>query len=149
MAQPGEGESDRLDERLVPSPAKLKRLTDALVRDPQAIWDWIAPNSLEEIHRWLEILDAARELELETAPSLRKYVEAGIASAFAVAGFGLAFAGPVLGPVVATTALVVGGISGVITFWQAGDLIREDFQCAARLSAIERAQESLRRAAGG
>ncbi len=101
------------------------------------------------MHRWFEILDAARELELETAPSLRKYVEAGVASAVAVAGFGLAFTGPLLGPVVATTALVVGGISGAITFWQAGDLIREDFQCADRLNAIESAQEILRRAAGG
>jgi len=132
-------------------PQELEILTDTLVIDPQAIWrltgvdpSTSAPSfSPEELYRWGEILDDARDLELMRASTLGDYVRAGISSSLAVAGLGLAFTGPVIGSVIATAALAIGGVSGAFTFWDSGRLVRKDMRCGARLRAIDRAKRSL------
>ena len=98
----------------------------------------------EEISRWLDILDDARDLEIADAPSLGEYLRGLTGSAAALAGLGFAFTGPVFGSVVATTGLIVGGVGGLITFWDTGRLIYKDSECARRLRAIDAAKELLR-----
>jgi hypothetical protein len=76
---------------------ELRALTDVLVRDPALAWrtaagiDPAVPGpsavSAEDVYRWSHILDDARELELERAPT---------ASDFGLAGGSLAVGQPAL-----------------------------------------------------
>ena len=109
------------------SPRELRQLTDALVGDPSTILNRLVPaNSASHearaahIHRWSSILDDAAELELSAAPSLGDCLRTAAESSLAIAGLGLAFTGPILGSVVATVSLVVGGLAGALTFRDAG-----------------------------
>lgn len=112
-------------------PKELRELTDALVENPWTAWRLIGvgPNTPagpnvtpEEIYRWLDILDDARDLELSTAPSNRQYIETGASGGIAAVGLGLAFAGPLFDSVI----------------------IQRDTHCDERLRAIMRALDILR-----
>ena len=130
-------------------PHELKALTDALVEDPRKIYEFlgVVPGGLSapspnDILALSQSLDAAREFELDRAPSIYDHLINGVGSAVAVGTLGVAFVGPIA-PVVAATALVLGGIGGAIAFWVTGDTIRRDLKTEDRLRAIQQAQELL------
>lgn len=133
-------------------PGELQLLTNCLIVDPRLVWTLLGANPAdpgsfdpvpEEIYRTIDILDDARELELTAAPGLGAYIRSAGGAALAVIGLGLGLATPI-GSVIAGVSLAVGGISGLLTAWDAGRLIHQDLLVGERLRAIGQAQEALR-----
>ncbi len=113
---------------------------DTLVADPAA--PAREASTAEEILRFMDILEDAKDLELSVAPPLSDYIGSGVGASFGVAGLCLALTPPVAG-VVATLSVVVAGAAGLFSVWQSVPLLRKDDACMQRLGAIERAQEHL------
>lgn len=134
-------------------PRDLHALTDGLVVNPASIYPRLGIDSRqgavqsvapEVVYRWIDILEDARDLERERAPSLGQCLRGGGALAVAVLGVGFAFTGPIFGFVVATAGLVVGGASGALAAYDAADIVRRDLRSGERLRAIDHALLLLR-----
>lgn len=122
-------------ERMSLPPARLRALVDQLVEDATLAWRMVGADpaapampmaAAEEIFRWSEILDDAREMELASAPAPVDYILTGAGAVLGVAGIGLALTGPLLGSVVAVISAVVGVAGGLLSFAAGIPLIRRD-----------------------
>jgi hypothetical protein len=133
----------------------LIALADRLVVDPAGVLRGIGLDpdnpancslSPDEMLRWVDILEDARDLELRAAPSLTELIVNSGGVAVAVIGLGLSFVGPI-GSIVWIGALAIGGLGGAASLLGGASVIRRDFECMERLRAIEQAQEILQGAA--
>jgi hypothetical protein len=136
---------DRL--QLTLPPDGLRDLTDALVADPAHVRRMLEsrqPSAPEEIYRWIDILEHARDLVRADAPGPLELLRAAGELATGVVGIGLSFAGPVIGDVPAMIGLAVGLGGSALTLWDGGLLLHRALRAEERERAILLAQEGLR-----
>jgi len=130
----------------------LRKLTDTLCRDPKRFVRVFGfnispvgspPLTAVQILQLNKILDDARDLELESAPSLVEYLVNGVGNSVAIGGLAMSFTGPIIGVVAASVSLGIGLLGGATAFWSSTKLIHRDLILGDRLRAIQEAQTLL------